>query len=507
MIMNFNFFNKLKFGVFTAISIVVSFTSILISAPIAEAATQNIVFTSNGSFTVPAGVTSVTVDVAGGGGGGGGGAFTYGGGGGGGAESYQGLVFAVTPGQVIPVTIGNGGVGGSSGSYYTKGGNGGVGGTTIFGSYLSALGGKGGKGAIIGGGGGQGGDPGGIGGTKGTNGDSFYGERTKGGNGGNSTLAFGGTGGVGSAYSSVPPVSGTKGSGGGGGSGWNGNDAGATGGKGYVSISYNPPVRHTITASSGANGTISPSGTSSFVNGSSQTYTFTPNAGYSIYDVVVDGVSQGAVFSYTFSSINSNHTISVSFARTLYTISATSTVGGVVTPSGNQNVLYGNNLTFTFTPSAGYNVGPVVVDGVLTSATSSYTFTGVVANHTINVSFVRINHTVTSSAGPNGSITPLGTQNVLDGGNISFLITPNAGYAIGTTTVDGVATTTGGSYTFSNVTSNHTINASFVLIPPTTHTTLIPPSYLRTLLGSIHQLPKMLWHRDKLCRTAIVFYF
>ncbi|UEG49902.1 hypothetical protein LK994_00255 [Ferruginibacter lapsinanis] len=69
-----------------------------------------------------------------------------------------------------------------------------------------------------------------------------------------------------------------------------------------------------ITASAGSNGSISPSGEANVAKGSNQTYTITPAANYIVQDVLVDGVSVGAVSSYTFTNLSSNHTISASFA-------------------------------------------------------------------------------------------------------------------------------------------------------------------------------------------------
>jgi hypothetical protein len=69
-----------------------------------------------------------------------------------------------------------------------------------------------------------------------------------------------------------------------------------------------------ITASAGAGGSISPSGTVHVNAGGSQTFTITPNAGYSISDVLVDGVSVGSVPSYTFSNIQANYTIAAYFS-------------------------------------------------------------------------------------------------------------------------------------------------------------------------------------------------
>ncbi|UAY51600.1 beta strand repeat-containing protein [Ferruginibacter albus] len=70
----------------------------------------------------------------------------------------------------------------------------------------------------------------------------------------------------------------------------------------------------TITASAGSNGSISPSGATSVNAGSSQSFTITPNTGYVIADVLVDGSSVGAVSSYNFTNVLATHTIAASFA-------------------------------------------------------------------------------------------------------------------------------------------------------------------------------------------------
>lgn len=64
-----------------------------------------------------------------------------------------------------------------------------------------------------------------------------------------------------------------------------------------------------VTASAGSGGSISPSGSVSVAYGGSQTFTITPNPGYRVRDVLVDGVSVGAVKSYTFSNVQAAHTI------------------------------------------------------------------------------------------------------------------------------------------------------------------------------------------------------
>jgi hypothetical protein len=74
------------------------------------------------------------------------------------------------------------------------------------------------------------------------------------------------------------------------------------------------PTTFTITSSAGAGGSISPSGTVTVNSGASQSFSIVPSAQYQVLSVLVDGVSQGAITSYTFSNITSNHTISASFS-------------------------------------------------------------------------------------------------------------------------------------------------------------------------------------------------
>ena len=72
---------------------------------------------------------------------------------------------------------------------------------------------------------------------------------------------------------------------------------------------------YTISASAGTGGKISSAGSSTVTYNSSKTYSITPRAGYRISNVSVDGVSVGAVTTYTFNNINANHKITATFSR------------------------------------------------------------------------------------------------------------------------------------------------------------------------------------------------
>ncbi|MEO8590336.1 MAG: hypothetical protein ABI432_13260, partial [Flavobacteriales bacterium] len=229
------------------------FLSLFSSALLAQAT-----FTTSGTFIVPAGVTSITVELVGAGGSGGGN-----GGGGGGGGGYAKGTITVTPGASIPIVVGAGGseVGtimgglgilagaGSNGSSVSNPniGGGGAGGSGIGGS-INRTGGAGGGGywTYFGGGGGgaagitANGGPGGN--TIAYNGTNCL---TPGGAGGISGGAPGATGGKGAGFVDAqcnmanPAASGGTYGGGGGGANGNSSPAGIGGG-GVCIISWNP---------------------------------------------------------------------------------------------------------------------------------------------------------------------------------------------------------------------------------------------------------------------------
>jgi hypothetical protein len=234
-----------------------------------------------------------------------------------------------------------------------------------------------------------------------------------------------------------------------------------------ATFSQLPLIEYTITATAGFGGSISPQGIVSVTQGVSQTFNITSDRGYHIEDVLVDGISVGAVSNYTFFDVTAYHSISASFAADLntFTITASAETGGNIAPSGNVNVTQGGSQTFNITSDRGYHIGDVLVDGISVSAVSSYTFFDIAANHTISASFAAdLNtFTITATAGTGGNITPSGNVSVTQGNNRTFNITSDRGYHIEDVLVDGVSVGAVSRYIFSEVTSDHTISTTFTV--------------------------------------------
>ncbi len=144
---------------------------------------------------------------------------------------------------------------------------------------------------------------------------------------------------------------------------------------------------YTITASASPGGSISPTGTVTVNKGASRTFTITPNAGYRIKEVLVNGVSNGVITMYTFTNVQANQTIQANFElipQVFYQITATAGTGASISPFGIVSVKEGANQTFTMAPQAGYQIKDVLVDGISQGVLTSYTFSNVQTNHKID---------------------------------------------------------------------------------------------------------------------------
>ncbi|MFZ2048723.1 MAG: hypothetical protein WAV25_00235 [Minisyncoccia bacterium] len=160
-----------------------------------------------------------------------------------------------------------------------------------------------------------------------------------------------------------------------------------------------PAGPYTITASSGANGTVTPAGVTTKSSGTSQTYTITPSANYSRSTVLVDGVNNTTAVStgtYTFSNITANHTISATFSAvppppppaTTATIKVVSNVSTGWCINNANCVTNSTTKTYTVTPGAtgsSYTIvgdtvanysGPVITNDVTGNSSTFTLFPG-----------------------------------------------------------------------------------------------------------------------------------
>lgn len=258
----------------------------------------------------------------------------------------------------------------------------------------------------------------------------------------------------------------------------------------YVINAHFSIYTYTMTAEATEGGTITPADAQTVNYGTDMTYEINANEGWYIASTVIDGVTttytqDDALVTLTvpYTAINADHSVSVTFAQFMYTITATAGEHGTVNDatSVNAEVAYGTNYTLNFTPADNYQVADVVVDGQSVGAVDSYQFINITANHTVEVSFEAVMYTLTATSNTEGcTITPA-TTTVQAGSNVSYTVSAASGYHLLNVTANGEeVTVTNNAFTINNVQSDYTIFANFapnyvtVTVNQPAHATITP---------------------------------
>ena len=234
------------------------------------------------------------------------------------------------------------------------------------------------------------------------------------------------------------------------------------------------PLTYPITASINGNGMITDVGTTQVEHGTNKAYQFRANIGYEITNLFIDGVNTAftvnanGLGSYTFVNVTAPHTISVITRLQQFTLSASVLgTGGIITPSGNFTVGYGDNKAFTFTPAPGHEIDEVRIDGIVNAAAAlngTHVFMNITQNHSIEVSFKLMRFQIASTAGGNGSIYPEGILDVNYGEEVTYEFYPEEGYEVLDVLVNNVSVGAVNTYTFTEIDANGSINVTFTPI-------------------------------------------
>ncbi len=176
-------------------------------------------------------------------------------------------------------------------------------------------------------------------------------------------------------------------------------------------------TQYTVTASAGANGNISPTGSVAVNSGNTQQFTVTPSSGYTAsMGGTCGGTLSGAT--YTTNAITANCTVTAAFAQApQYTITATAGSNGTISPSGSVTVTSGGTQQFTVTPANGYTAS---VGGTCggTLVGNTYTTNSITANCTVSASFSVTNNNNTNTTGNTYStLFPLAANPISENGN------------------------------------------------------------------------------------------
>ena len=238
-----------------------------------------------------------------------------------------------------------------------------------------------------------------------------------------------------------------------------------------ITITNAPAAEHTVTVITDGNGTASASSTSATA-GTEITLTATPNTGYHFkeWQVMSGGVT---IKDDKFLMPNDNVEVKAIFekdappAPTEFIVTfdgngGTPSVGSMTTtnrkltslPSASRSGSYSFDGWYT-KKSGGTKITTDTVFHANTTVYAHWTYTG---GGSSGYSY----YTIKATAGTGGSISPSGNVSVREGGDQTFTITPDKGYAVSTVKIDGKSIGAVKSYTFENVSRTHTIEVIFV---------------------------------------------
>ena len=204
-------------------------------------------------------------------------------------------------------------------------------------------------------------------------------------------------------------------------------------------ISYLFAKTYTINVTTDYGSSVNGSYPDTVVEGSNKYLHISKRQGYKLTSVILDDSSQtipsqteasGEVMTISLENITSNHNLVVTSEPFKYTITTSAGSNGSITPSATVN--YGSSKTINMSPSTGYEVNEVIVDGINKGKITTYTFNNITDNHTISVTFKKLDEqkfTVNCTTVQNGNISVSPTSATV-GTKITIYVNPSEGYRL-----------------------------------------------------------------------------
>ena len=204
-------------------------------------------------------------------------------------------------------------------------------------------------------------------------------------------------------------------------------------------ISYLFAKTYTINVTTDYGSSVSGSYPDTVVEGSNKYLHISKRQGYKLTSVILDDSSQtipsqteasGEVMTISLENITTNHNLVVTSEPFKYTITTSAGSNGSITPSATVN--YGSSKTINMSPSTGYEVNEVIVDGVNKGKITTYTFNNITDNHTISVTFKKLDEqkfTVNCTTVQNGNIS-VSPSSATVGTKITIYVNPSEGYRL-----------------------------------------------------------------------------
>jgi|GEM_PF-1786500 len=206
--------------------------------------------------------------------------------------------------------------------------------------------------------------------------------------------------------------------------------SGCGGGGGDSSAPVTPEVpQYLVSTQAGAGGSLSPASTQ-VRQGSTATFSVSAATGHEI-DSVSGCAGSLTGSQYTTGAVNAACTVSASFKKQNFLLTAKAGTGGTITPA-EQRLYYGDKAEWTVKAQTGYQIDQVTgCNGSLSG--DIYSVAAVTAVCEVNASFKKLSYTVSAAANAGGTVTPV-TQKVEHGNTTTVALKPDVGFAINTVT-------------------------------------------------------------------------
>jgi hypothetical protein len=227
-------------------------------------------------------------------------------------------------------------------------------------------------------------------------------------------------------------------------------------------------ITYQVSTSLNGNASITPAGVLTVAEYADQSFTITPDQGYFVASILVNGVDQGALTQLDLTNVTANTTVVVNVEKTplpKYNLTVTQSENGSISPMSSI-VEEGESATDTITPISGYKIDDVTVNGVSQGAVSSMTLANITEDQSITASFseqLLAQFTVSASASAGGSVS-VSSQLVDEGTDLVIDITANAEFEITEILLNNVAQTISSQVTLSNISADQTVIVTFSAI-------------------------------------------
>ncbi len=207
-----------------------------------------------------------------------------------------------------------------------------------------------------------------------------------------------------------------------------------------------------VNASAETGGTITPSGVTQVAFDEQINFTITPNDGYYVSDVKLNGISQGSVTNYVYVPQSASGDVLIAYFELIpFYIQSSVSGNGFISPSGVSVARYGESPVYTVTAGVNYHIDYLLIDGVHTECSgksAEYTFENVTAGHTIRAVFAIDTYSVNINLTGSGRVTlgsGAGAINITSSGSVTaeygtaLYLFADIGSYISALSVNGVA--------------------------------------------------------------------